>query len=534
MKVVTPPARERESADQERPVSASWGPFSPDSEAGCILGIAVEPDKTTLVMAQEGGSVLSRRDFPTDPERGLDAFLDEVAAACDQMRREQSPLVCVSVTAAGPIDAQRGALLAPADIPGWSGTALADKLAERLNVRVFLMNAARAGAYAEWRFGAGRSEYVRKLLFLSLGAWPQFGVVYNGSLMDIPGDLDVSLGTPAATPATNGRPAGKQRGYHEPEKRAYRSFHPTETLFELADLVPELLEQPEDLDLPEDMQTPADHPDRLLGWLCGSLMNQFAPDVIVLGAPPEQIDEDRLKRIRAAAAERARPHLAERGIITRSSLGNYMTEIACLSPALWNGYPRNGALGPSTYSQLHDLGRLAMELLADRVFLRKVDEVSNRVVRTLSSGGKILACGNGSSAVMAAHLVEQLVGRYRGGRVSLPALNLSGDAALMSSISNEFGYEVLFSRQIQGLGREGDLFIAICPTGKSPNVVRALLAAKKLGLHTMLLTGRKTDNSYTPADFVFHVPHDSLQRVQEIHSFVIHAICEKVESQFHG
>jgi D-sedoheptulose 7-phosphate isomerase len=146
-----------------------------------------------------------------------------------------------------------------------------------------------------------------------------------------------------------------------------------------------------------------------------------------------------------------------------------------------------------------------------------------------ASGRKVLVFGNGGSAADAQHFAAELVGRFQRDRVALPALALSTDTSVLTAVANDVGYERVFARQVEALGRAGDVAIAISTSGRSANVAGALEAARTRGLTTVAFTGRDGGTIGPTADIHVNVPHASAARVQEVHRTVLHAICELVE-----
>jgi D-sedoheptulose 7-phosphate isomerase len=158
-------------------------------------------------------------------------------------------------------------------------------------------------------------------------------------------------------------------------------------------------------------------------------------------------------------------------------------------------------------------------------------ESSGRVIcDALAAGNKILLCGNGGSAADAQHIAAELVGRYEDQRPAYPAISLTTDTSALTALSNDFGYEEVFSRQIQALAKPGDVLIAISTSGKSPNVVRAAEVARSLGCKTIGLTGLHAEPL---ADYCFitvQVLSERTARVQEGHITIGHLWCEMVDS----
>ncbi|MEP6917870.1 MAG: SIS domain-containing protein [Acidobacteriota bacterium] len=142
---------------------------------------------------------------------------------------------------------------------------------------------------------------------------------------------------------------------------------------------------------------------------------------------------------------------------------------------------------------------------------------------------KLLIFGNGGSAADSQHMAAELVGRFARERAAMPALALSTDTSILTSIGNDYSYDRVFARQIEALGRSGDVAFAISTSGGSPNVLAALGAATARGLRTIALTGRDGGPIGTAAEIHINVPGTSTARVQEVHITLIHAICELVE-----
>jgi D-sedoheptulose 7-phosphate isomerase len=145
--------------------------------------------------------------------------------------------------------------------------------------------------------------------------------------------------------------------------------------------------------------------------------------------------------------------------------------------------------------------------------------------------GKALVFGNGGSAADALHFAAELVGRFERDRRGAAAIALPADTSILTSVANDYGYEAVFARQIEALGSPGDVAIAITTSGESPNVLRALDAARTRGLTTVGFTGRDGGAAGRMVDIHVNVPHPSAARVQEVHRTLIHAVCELVEGE---
>lgn len=162
---------------------------------------------------------------------------------------------------------------------------------------------------------------------------------------------------------------------------------------------------------------------------------------------------------------------------------------------------------------------------------KKIDYAADLMVNALKYGGKILSCGNGGSMCDAMHFAEELTGRYRENRPALAALSLS-DASHMSCVSNDYGYEFIFSRMIEAFGKKGDVLLAISTSGNSPNVLRAIEAAKKQGMRVIGLTGKSGGAMKDLCDVEIRAPQSTFaDRAQEIHIKVIHSLILSIEQK---
>ena len=149
---------------------------------------------------------------------------------------------------------------------------------------------------------------------------------------------------------------------------------------------------------------------------------------------------------------------------------------------------------------------------------------------TLRNGKKILICGNGGSASDAQHFAAEIVGRFERDRKALPAIALTTDTSILTALGNDYGYDLVFSRQVEGLAADGDTLVAISTSGNSKNVVRAVEAARKMGVRTVGLLGRDGGKLAASVDIPVIVPHSATARIQEAHIFIIHfwsALIEK-------
>lgn len=168
-------------------------------------------------------------------------------------------------------------------------------------------------------------------------------------------------------------------------------------------------------------------------------------------------------------------------------------------------------------------------LLGSRDAVLKVAKVSEILVGALKHGNKVFLFGNGGSAADAQHIAAELVGRFAFDRPALPAIALSVNSSCVTAIGNDYGFDRVFSRQLEALARSGDIAIGISTSGNSPNVVQALSVARKMGLHTVALTGCTGGDLLNKVDHCICVPSKETPRIQECHILIGHIISELVE-----
>lgn len=157
-----------------------------------------------------------------------------------------------------------------------------------------------------------------------------------------------------------------------------------------------------------------------------------------------------------------------------------------------------------------------------------LERIAAAVEGSLRGGGKVLFCGNGGSAADAQHLAAELVGRQNFDRPAAAAIALTVDTSALTAISNDYGYEAVFARQVEALGRPGDVLFGISTSGRSANVVRALAVARELGMATVAMTGREP-RDMDGAELVLAVPAGETPKIQELHIVCGHIICALVE-----
>lgn len=168
------------------------------------------------------------------------------------------------------------------------------------------------------------------------------------------------------------------------------------------------------------------------------------------------------------------------------------------------------------------------ELLATTHIIARV------VADALKSGNKLLLVGNGGSAADAQHIAAEIVGRYKQERAGWAAIALTTDTSALTAIANDYGFEQVFARQVQGLAKRGDVLFALSTSGRSPNILAAIKVARDLGVTTVGFTGAKGESMRASCDHLFVSPTDDTPVIQQVHMMAMHAICDEVEQVLIG
>ena len=164
----------------------------------------------------------------------------------------------------------------------------------------------------------------------------------------------------------------------------------------------------------------------------------------------------------------------------------------------------------------------------------KIEEAVKIIINALKNNNKILLAGNGGSASQASHIAAEFVGRYKIERKGLPAIALTTDLAAITAIGNDYGFDIIFERQMEALGNKGDVFIALSTSGNSENIVNAAEKAKKMNIHVIGLLGKDGGKLKNTSSIEIIVPSSNTPRVQEAHLMILHIICELVDKELFG
>ena len=185
----------------------------------------------------------------------------------------------------------------------------------------------------------------------------------------------------------------------------------------------------------------------------------------------------------------------------------------------------------------HFIDSADLKYHAAQVLSKPISAAIAAVLASVTSGGKVLACGNGGSAADAQHFAAEFVGRFERERPELGAIALTTDSSILTAVANDYSYEQIFAKQVRALGHSGDVLLAITTSGSSPNVLAAIQAAHERDMTVVALTGKgggKMNQVLRETDVHICVPHDRTARIQEVHLLAIHCICDGVDVQLLG
>jgi D-sedoheptulose 7-phosphate isomerase len=182
-------------------------------------------------------------------------------------------------------------------------------------------------------------------------------------------------------------------------------------------------------------------------------------------------------------------------------------------------------------STFTEAGSILNTFISEEQNLQRIAEAAEVMIKSIQSGGKIISCGNGGSMCDAMHFAEELSGRFRNDRRALPAISIS-DPSHISCVGNDYGFDYVFSRYVEAIGKPGDVLLAISTSGNSKNILNAVEAAKKNGMKVTALTGKDGGKLASSCDVEIRAPYsDFADRAQEIHIKVIHVMIELIEKE---
>lgn len=191
----------------------------------------------------------------------------------------------------------------------------------------------------------------------------------------------------------------------------------------------------------------------------------------------------------------------------------------------------------AAHVRAHFQDAIALKQRMSETLAPAIARAGEALAAALARGNKALACGNGGSAADCQHFAAELVGRFERERPGLPAIALTVDTSALTAIANDYSYDAVFAKQVEALGREGDVLLALSTSGNSRNVIEAMKAAKSRGMAVIALTGRDGGamaKLLGPGDHHLNVDHPRTMRIQEVHILALHCLCDTVDNVLHG
>jgi D-sedoheptulose 7-phosphate isomerase len=182
-------------------------------------------------------------------------------------------------------------------------------------------------------------------------------------------------------------------------------------------------------------------------------------------------------------------------------------------------------------SAFREHAELSASIAASGELIAQVEAAARKALAAIRGDGKLMFAGNGGSAAEAQHLATEYASRFKFDRPALPAIALTTDTSVLTSIGNDYGFESVFARQLEAIGRKGDVVFLSSTSGRSPNILAALAAARRLDISTVLLTGKGYSLAADEPDILIVVPSTATARIQEAHLLIGHTICEIVERE---
>jgi glucokinase len=516
-----------------------------------IIGLDIGGTKTAILEGTYDADILQRVELLT---QAIDPFAITFERICTQVEivlqaardAGRSP-DAISVSIGGPLKIEEGIILAPPHLPNWVDIPLKELLHRQFGLPVYVEHDGNAGALAEYYFGAARGT--RNAIFLTAGTGLGGGFILDGQLYR--GTTDTAGEVGHIRLAEDG-PIEYGKG------GSWEAFCSGAGMVKLAHNMypgnwPQTLTTRELVTAAIGGNESARQVIRKSGeWLgrgLAILVDTLNPEVIVLGSLGGALGDLFLDPARQVVMAECLGQPASACRIIPAALGASIGDVAALVAAI--SAPRkktNSETAPQTNRYGVTMSNLTIadttqfsNALADSIKVQTsliqiadvIEASAQAIASALKRGRKVIVCGNGGSAAQAQHLAGELVGKYGPVRKALPSIALTADSGIVTCIANDFGYDQLFSRQVEAFAQPGDIVIGITTSGKSPNVLKALDAGHQLGAVTIAMTG---DHGLVgaQADIIVAVPSGSTARIQEGHAFIVHYWCDIVDAAFLG
>jgi glucokinase len=507
---------------------------SSESFSNLILGFDIGGTKTGVVIGDFFGNIYDRREFLTPAEQPFEVCLQEMIAAGESLLQAGAekgllPPVAVSAAVGGPLDIERGIIYSPPHLPTWDHAPLKESLAAYYQLPVFIEHDGNAGALAEFYFGAGQG--VRNLVYLTLGTGLGAGIILDGQIFHGTTDTAGEVGHIRIAedgPLEYGK-AGSWEGYCSASGLAQMAAKHFPDRWPVGTAPAAIIESA--LQGDEDAVRLVVEMGEWLGKGLAVLVDLLNPEVIVVGTLGVVLGNLLLEPARRVMQQEALPLPTRVCRVSPGKLGKALGDTCALMAAIdAASQGRFSPPGSPEHTMVVDTLRAGLDVrqITLRSMVNQITASGQSIIQALKGGHKVLVFGNGGSAAAAQHLAGELAGRYKAERQSLPCVALTADSSLVTCIGNDYGFEHVFSRQIQALAQPDDIAIGITTSGRSKNVLAGLQAAQDRGLVTIALTGQSGLQGIS-CDFVLGVPSEITARIQEEHDAILHAWCEMVD-----
>lgn len=540
-----------------------------------LLGFDIGGTKCAVVLGDMSGAPVDKVKFAT--KTGFDAVWPELIAATRELLAKNQltveDIVAVGVSCGGPLDAKRGVVMSPPNLPGWDNIPITEMIAGEFGCPAFLMNDANACALAEWRFGAGQG--VDNMVFLTMGTGLGGGIVINREIYEGSSGMAGEFGHIRLRnhgPVGYGK-AGSFEGFcggngiADHARRIAAEYPDREAVAEYLQLTGTEDYSMRSLDLAQAKGNKfARHMFDLTGEMLGHglamIIDGFNPDRIVIGSIFE-----RSEALLRPAMERV---LRDEGLteslavcqILPARLGDRIGDFACLLVAK-HGLDLRGGMTVLSGENTEQVNEIFIELFRNYpqldVCRNDIMAFYEKLVGVFASGGKLLICGNGGSASDAQHIVGELMKDFAVNRgldknvadqlrtmfpdgsgehlaqtlvEAFPAISLSGEQSLNSAVINDVAADIVYSQQVYGLCGKNDALLALSTSGNSANVVNAAKVARLKGAVTLAITGQRDSQLSTLCDVCLKLPSAETYRVQEFTLPIYHTICRMLEVKF--
>ena len=538
------------------------------------IGLDIGGTKCAVLLAEvdRGIRVLDRVRFETETEKGFEPAWERICGGITAMlaRSGDIPVLGIGISCGGPLDSRRGVILNPPNLPGWENVPIVDLLRERFGLPAFLQNDANACALVEWRMGAGRGA--RDMVFLTMGTGMGAGIIANGALVCGANDMAGEAGhlrLAADGPEGYGK-AGSFEGFAsgggmDRQARAFTRERmaagaPPAWIREGAAL--------EDVDTAliaryarrgdSDALALVEAAGERLGEGVALIADMLNPERVVIGSVYARCEDLlRAPMERALTREALSPSLKGLRVLpaqTGERLGDYAAVMVALEALGIDPMACGEETDPRVLGHFERLLERYPALESCRESIMKAYDM---LLDCYRRGGKLMAVGNGGSCADCEHIAGELMkgfllrrplsaekqaalhaaiddllpGASQKLQQGLPAIALTGHAALSTAVQNDLDPLLAPAQQVVALGRPGDVVLGISTSGNAKNVALALLTAKAQGLRTLGLTGGDGGRLAGLCDCAIVVPAAGSADVQELHLPVYHALCAMIEAK---